>query len=320
MSIRLGVNPIMWSNDDMHELGAEVPLETCLAQARQIGFEGIELGHKFPRDPLQLTRTLGRFGLACVSGWYSARLLERDAAAELASLRPHLDLLKAVASPVLVFAEVSGAVHGDFRSPLSARPLLKASQWREFGRRLTRLAAWTAAEGVRLAYHHHMGTVVQSQEDIDTLMDATGADVGLLLDTGHAAFAGADPVALARRYAPRIAHVHAKDLRAGVCERALCRVRSLRSAGRTGTGARLVRPRTVPGAPLRARVSERRRPRFRRDWRTAQSIRRQAVRGLRASAVAADRRSGGQLRARGGLRARRRAGTAAADPPGGCRR
>ena len=223
MSIRLGVNPIMWSNDDMRELGAEVPLETCLAQARQIGFEGIELGHKFPRDPLQLTTTLGRFGLACVSGWYSARLLERDAAAELASLRPHLDLLKAAASPVLVFAEVSGAIHGDFRSPLSARPLLKASQWREFGRRLTQLAAWTAAEGVRLAYHHHMGTVVQSQEDIDTLMDATGADVGLLLDTGHAAFAGADPVALARRYAPRIAHVHAKDLRAGVCERARAR-------------------------------------------------------------------------------------------------
>src|SRR2546430_5086136 len=219
MSIRLGVNPIMWSNDDMRELGAEVPLETCLAQARQIGFEGIELGHKFPRDPLQLTTTLGRFGLACVSGWYSARLLERDAAAELASLRPHLDLLKAVASPVLVFAEVSGAVHGDFRSPLSARPLLKASQWREFGRRLTRLAAWTAAEGVRLAYHHHMGTVVQSEEDIDTLMDATGADVGLLLDTGHAAFAGADPALLARRYVSRIGHLHAKDVRALVCER-----------------------------------------------------------------------------------------------------
>src|SRR2546429_9888124 len=97
MSIRLGVNPIMWSNDDMRELGAEVPLETCLAQARQIGFEGIELGHKFPRDPLQLTTTLGRFGLACVSGWYSARLLDRDADAELASLRPHLDLLKAAA-------------------------------------------------------------------------------------------------------------------------------------------------------------------------------------------------------------------------------
>jgi inosose dehydratase len=220
MSIRLGANPIIWSNDDMRELGAETPLETCLAEARQIGFEGMELGHKFPRDPVELAATLERFGLACASGWYSAQLLARDAGAELASLRPHLDLLKAVGSPVLVFADVSGAIHGNFQRPLSERPRLKASEWREFGRRLTEVAAVTAAEGVRLAYHHHMGTVVQSQEDIDTLMDATGAEVGLLLDTGHATFAGADPEALARCYASRIWHVHAKDVRALVCERA----------------------------------------------------------------------------------------------------
>jgi myo-inosose-2 dehydratase len=220
MSIRLGANPIIWSNDDMRELGAETPLETCLAEARQIGFEGMELGHKFPRDARELAATLERFGLACVSGWYSAQLLARDAPAELACLRPHLDLLKAVGSSVLVFADVSGAIHGNFQRPLSERPRLKASEWREFGRRITELAAVTAAEGVRLAYHHHMGTVVQSQEDIDTLMDASGAEVGLLLDTGHATFAGADPAALARRYASRIWHVHAKDVRAVVCERA----------------------------------------------------------------------------------------------------
>ena len=220
MSIRLGANPIIWSNDDMRELGAETSLETCLGEARQVGFEGMELGHKFPRDPGQLASILGRFGLACVSGWYSARLLRRDAAAELANLRPHLELLKAVGSPVLVFAEVSGAVHSDLERPLSTRPHLKAGEWREFGRRLTQLAALTAQQGVRLAYHHHMGTVVQSEEDIDTLMDATGAEVALLLDTGHAAFAGANPVTLARRYASRIAHLHAKDLRAAVAERA----------------------------------------------------------------------------------------------------
>lgn len=220
MSIRLGANPIIWSNDDMRELGADTPLETCLAQARQVGFEGMELGHKFPRDPRELAQILGRFGLACVSGWYSAELLARDADAELARLRPHLELLKAVGSTVLVFADVSGAVHSDQRRPLSERPLLQAGDWRDFGRRITQVAAATAAEGVRLAYHHHMGTVVQSEADIDTLMDVCGAEVGLLLDTGHATFAGADPVSLARRYASRIWHVHAKDVRAAVCARA----------------------------------------------------------------------------------------------------
>ena len=220
MSIRFGANPIIWSNDDLRELGGDIPLETCLAQAQQIGFEGMELGHKFPRDADELAAVLGRFGLACVSGWYSAQLLARDVRAELEQLRPHLDLLKALGSSVLVFAEVSGAIHGDRRRPLGERPRLPAGEWRQFGRRLTEVAAATAAEGMQLAYHHHMGTVVESEADIDALMEMTGDEVGLLLDTGHASFAGADAVALARRHAGRVRHVHAKDVRAEVAEHA----------------------------------------------------------------------------------------------------
>ncbi|HEV2228628.1 MAG TPA: myo-inosose-2 dehydratase [Steroidobacteraceae bacterium] len=220
MNVRLGANPIIWSNDDLRELGADITLETCLSEARAVGFEGMELGHKFPRDPRALAAVLQRFGLACVSGWHSAELLVWGAREELARLRPHLELLKAMGSPVLVFAEVSHAVHGDLNRPLSERPVLTAHDWRELGQRLTEVGAATAAEGVRLAYHHHMGTVVQSEADIDALMAATGPEVGLLLDTGHAAFAGADPAALARRYAPRIVHVHAKDVRSGVLAQA----------------------------------------------------------------------------------------------------
>ena len=220
MSIRLGANPIIWSNDDMPELGADISLETCLAQARQIGFAGMELGHKFPRQAAQLAAALQPFALECVSGWYSARLLERDVPAELASLRPHLELLQAMGASVLVLAEVSASVHGARHSPLSQRPQLAPARWAGFGARLTELARLTQAQGVRLAYHHHMGTVVQSEEDIERLMAATGPEVGLLLDTGHAYFAGADPRLLARRHARRIGHVHAKDVRATVCARA----------------------------------------------------------------------------------------------------
>jgi myo-inosose-2 dehydratase len=221
MSIRLGANPIIWSNDDLRELGADTSLETCLDEARQIGFEGMELGHKFPRDARELTAILDRFGLACVSGWYSAQLLRRSAEAEMTHLRAHLDLLKAAGSTVLVFAEVSGAIHGELHTPLSERPRLSAGDWQELGRRVSEVARRTAAEGVRLAYHHHMGTVVQSAADIDALMAATDPEVGLLLDTGHASFAGADPVALAQRYAARVAHVHAKDVRTGIAAQAL---------------------------------------------------------------------------------------------------
>lgn len=216
MTIRIGANPIGWSNDDMRELGGETPLETCLAEAREAGFTGMELGHKFPREPAALKAALAPFGMECVSGWYSAELLLRDAEAEIAAMEPHLSLLKAMGSPVLVFAETSNAIHGSIATPLSRRPVMAEGGWTEFGRRMTRVAEHCRAQGVALVYHHHMGTVVQSQADIDALMAATGEAVHLLLDTGHATWAGADPAALARRHGARIAHVHAKDVRPAV--------------------------------------------------------------------------------------------------------
>lgn len=213
MPIRIGANPIGWSNDDLQEIGGDTPLETCLAEAREAGFVGMELGHKFPREASALKAALAPFGMACISGWYSSELLLRSPEEELRHLRPHLDLLKAMGSTVLVFAETSNAIHGDRSKPLSARPILGVGEWAEFGRRITAVADQTLKEGVRLVYHHHMGTIVQSKADIDAFMAATGPSVHLLLDTGHATWGGADPADLARRYRDRISHFHAKDVR-----------------------------------------------------------------------------------------------------------
>jgi inosose dehydratase/3D-(3,5/4)-trihydroxycyclohexane-1,2-dione acylhydrolase (decyclizing) len=220
LAIRIGANPIGWSNDDLRSLGRATPLETCLAEAKEAGFTGMELGHKFPREAGALREVLGRFGLDLVSGWYSAELLRRPPKEETAAMRPHLELLKAMGCEVLILAETSNAIHSDRGKPLDARPVLCAEEWPEFGRRVTVVSDAIATEGLRLVYHHHMGTVVQSEADIDALMGATGPSVHLLLDTGHATFAGADPAALARRYRARIAHVHAKDVRAEVMARA----------------------------------------------------------------------------------------------------
>jgi len=221
MSVRIGVNPIVWSNDDLRSLGGDTSLETCLREAHAAGYDGIELGHKFPRDAAPLAAVVGAHGLALVSGWYSSALLQRDVAAELAALRPHLDLLKALGCGVLILCETTGAVHGDPAVPLSARPVLIEAEWQRLTRGLTELAAATAAEGVRLAYHHHMGTPVQTETEVDRLMAQTGDSVRLLLDTGHLAFAGADPVAVARRHRQRIAHVHLKDVRPALMQQAL---------------------------------------------------------------------------------------------------
>ena len=74
MDVRIGINPISWSNDDLPSLGGETPVETALAEGSRIGYRGFELGNKFPREPEALRAVLGRHDLECVSGWYSGRL------------------------------------------------------------------------------------------------------------------------------------------------------------------------------------------------------------------------------------------------------
>jgi inosose dehydratase len=219
MKNRIGINPLTWTNDDMPELGAETPLETCLSEARQAGYEGVELGNKFPRTVETLGPILEAHDLALVSGWYSGGLLERSVADEMEAIKDHLSLLSGLGCDVMVFAEVTGCVHGMRATPLSARRVLDSSEWIGFGERLTEVAKRIADRGVAMAYHHHMGTVVQSEAEIDRLMEVTGDSVGLLLDTGHLAYAGGDPLGAARRHATRINHVHCKDIRADILER-----------------------------------------------------------------------------------------------------
>ena len=140
MNVRLGINPLTWSNDDMPSLGAEIPLETCLREARAAGYEGVELGHKFPRRAAELGAILADHGLALVSGWYSARLLERDVDSEFAAMQPHLELLIALGCEVMVVAEGTGNIHGDRAARLSQRPYMPRGRWEEYGARLTELA------------------------------------------------------------------------------------------------------------------------------------------------------------------------------------
>jgi len=191
MTIRIGANPICWSNDDMVELGGDTTLETILSEAHQVGFEGLELGKKFPRTPDALKAALAPYDLACISGWHSAKLLTRDANAEFAAMGKHLALLKAMGSTVMVVCETSNTIQGEIETPLSRRPHLKGDEWKVFGARMTAVGDRLLTQGIRIVYHHHMGSVVQSDDDIHAFMAHTGPSIDLLLDTGHAAWGGA---------------------------------------------------------------------------------------------------------------------------------
>lgn len=218
MTIRFGVSPIAWINDDMPELGGETPLELVLGDIQEVGFSGVELGGKFPRAPLELRALLDQYGLELVGGWYSSNLLKQDAEAEIEALNRHLELLQAMGSKVFIVAETSNAIHGERGRPLSQSPDLSDDQWKLFGERMTRVAEFIEGAGLRLAYHHHLGTVVESGQELDRFLQVTGDSVGLTLDTGHAALGGINAVSILNRYPHRIAHVHCKDVRRGVFE------------------------------------------------------------------------------------------------------
>ena len=216
MPCPIGINPLTWTNDDMPELGGETPLATCLSEAKRAGYDGVELGNKFPREAAKLAPIMAAHGLRIASGWYSGNLLTRDVDAEMAAMRPHLELLLAMGCKAMVFAETTGCVHGDRKAKLAARRKLSDGEMRTLGTRMTELGMLMEARGIKLAYHHHMGTVIETEAEVDALMAATGPSVGLLLDTGHLTYAGGNPLAVAKRHGRRIAHVHCKDIRASL--------------------------------------------------------------------------------------------------------
>lgn len=223
-NVRIGVNPLSWMNDDLPSLGGETPLETALAEGKAIGYEGFELGNKFPKDGPALKAKLDEYGLACVSGWYSGQLADGTLAAELERCHAHMDKLRFVGCRVVVYGEVAQSVQGAIDTPLAERPrFADDAAWSAYAARLDEFGAHLQSRyGLTLAYHHHMGAFVESPADIDRLMSLTDPrKVGLLFDTGHAYFGGAnDPVALLKRHVDRVVHVHCKDVRPALIAKA----------------------------------------------------------------------------------------------------
>jgi inosose dehydratase len=217
--IRLGIAPIGWSNDDLPELGGDIPLEQCLREAKQAGYAGVEKGGKFPMDPKVLGPILEEHDLVLVSGWFSGELRHGSIEREKRRIATQLDLYQALGVPVMVYAETTGTVQSEIDTPVAARPRMPEEEFKSYGDKLTEFAEWLQAEGCPMTFHHHMGTVVETEGEIDLLMSRTGDAVALLFDTGHLTFAGGDVLATARRHGRRINHVHCKDIRGDVLAR-----------------------------------------------------------------------------------------------------
>lgn len=240
--ILYGTNPIAWSNDDDWSIGDHLSLEDCLSDCRTIGFDGIEKGHKMPDEGTALKAALAEYGLRFAAGWHSTNLLVNDLDVEKRALQRFIDMTKAAGGDHINACECSNTVHGNDAVPVNHRPIMDDTQWQRFSEGYEALSAYAHEQGVRMGYHHHMGTIIQSGEDIERFMQMAGPHTRLLLDTGHAFFGGADPAELARRYMGKVSHIHCKNVRPDIMREVIERDLSFLEGVRRGAF-------TVPGDP-----------------------------------------------------------------------
>jgi inosose dehydratase len=218
LKAKLGMSPIAWWNDDLVELSDDVSLEECLRQSRSAGFTGMEQGRRFPATALEMLPILEAADVTLCGGWFSGTLVDGDMSANRDRIQPMIDLFIAVGAPCIVYGEVGRSIQGDRSRPLASKPVLSGDEMKAYARRLTEFGEWCADQGMPLAYHHHMGAVVQFEQELDSFMNHSGPGIPLLFDAGHLAFAGGDCLRAIDRHHARISHVHTKDIRRPVID------------------------------------------------------------------------------------------------------
>ncbi|HBI3793732.1 TPA: myo-inosose-2 dehydratase [Enterococcus faecium] len=218
--IQLAIAPIAWTNDDMPELGSENTFEQCISEMALAGFTGTEIGNKYPKDPEVLEQYLNIRGLKVASAWFSAFLTTKPFEETAEAFKAHRDFLHAMGAKVIVVAEQGHSIQGIMTAPVfDDKPVFTDEEWKKLAEGLEKLGDLAHEKDMEIVYHHHMGTGVQTTEEIDRLMEMTDPDkVKLLFDTGHLVFSGEKPIAVYNRHQDRIKHIHFKDIRQETAE------------------------------------------------------------------------------------------------------
>jgi inosose dehydratase len=242
--VLFGVTPTLWWNDDFLDIDIGITFGQCVSEMALAGFQGCSVGHKFPTDIEELTRELGLRGLRVSEPWTSLFFTCREMHDKTVSdFRKSLAFIKAMNGTDVVVAELGHSVHQSPVAVLPNRPIFDDRQWDSLTCGLNELGRIANDAGMRLCYHHHMGTGVQTRAEVDRLAASTDPElVHFLLDTAHLKFAGDDPLAMAEKYADRIKHVHLKNLRHPVLQQVLRDNLSFKEAIQAGIF-------TVPGDP-----------------------------------------------------------------------
>lgn len=212
--VKLAIAPIAWTNDDLPDLGAENSFEQCISEMALSGFSGSEIGNKYPKDPDVLKHYLDVRGLRICNAWFSSLLLSDGYDATIDAFIKHRDFLHALGAKVIGASEQGNSIQGKNVSIFGNKPVYTDEQWELIAKGFNEMGRLAREKDMYFTVHHHMGTGVQTADEIDRLMEMTDENlVFLLFDTGHLAFAGEDAVAVLKKYVHRTKHVHLKSIR-----------------------------------------------------------------------------------------------------------
>ena len=241
--VKLGIAPIAWTNDDMPDLGKENTFEQCVSEMALAGFTGSEVGNKYPKDVDVLKKALNLRGIEICNAWFSTFLISKPYEETEIEFEKHVAFLAAMGAKVVGVSEQSYSVQGQMETPVFGHKyVMNDTEWNLLCEGLNKLGKLSLEKyGVALTFHHHMGTVVQSAEEVERMMENTDPNyVSLLFDSGHFSYCGEDPVAMVKKYVDRIKHVHLKDIRPEVVEQVKAENKSFLQGVRMGAF-------TIPG-------------------------------------------------------------------------
>ena len=240
MAVKIGISVIAWQNDDLPELTKDYTTEQALREAREIGYVGVERGQRMPADTEGLRAYLDQADVALCGGWCSGNLLVNTVEQEIEAIRQQVEQFVALGAPCVVYSECSNTVQGDQSIPVNDRPKLSRDEVLAYAAKLGEVAQWVKAQGMTLAYHHHMGSIIEAAEDVDALMEGSDEALRLCFDTGHMLFGGGDVMAMLKKWSHRVHHVHFKDIRPDV-------VADVRATNKSFLDAVIAGAFTVPG-------------------------------------------------------------------------
>lgn len=229
---RIAAAPISWGVCEVPGWGYQLPPQRVLGEMRDLGVMATEFGPAgfLPERADEAKRLLSEYGLSALGGFLPVLLHERSHDV-IPDVDRFIDTCLAAGAGVVVLAAFTGAEGYD------ARPRLDDAGWTVLLSNLDRIKARAEQRGVTAALHPHVGTMVESREDVARIL--AGSGIGLCVDTGHLLVGGTDPVALVRDELERVAHVHLKDVRVNLAEQVRAGTLSYGEAVRRGLYAPL---------------------------------------------------------------------------------